>query len=58
MMHLGMLIYLVLLFVLLTPGIVLSVPSGASKMTVAVVHGCIFALVWHFTHKQVWRMTQ
>ena len=58
MMNLGMMIYLVALFVLLTPGILLSIPAGGKKMTVAVVHGCVFALVWHLTHKQVAHMIQ
>ena len=48
-------LYVALLFVLLTPGVLLTLPSGGNKLTVAVVHGLVFAVVWHFTHKMVWR---
>ena len=38
------------LFVLLTPGILLRLPSNGSKWTVAAVHGIVFALVLYFLH--------
>ena len=47
--------YAALLFVVLTPGVLLRLPMKGSKMTVALTHGAIFAVVWHFTHKMVWR---
>lgn len=53
-----MLIYLVVLFVALTPGILLKLPKGGSKLTVAAVHGLVFALVWHLTHKFVLRAVE
>jgi hypothetical protein len=43
-----------LLFVVLTPGILLTLPSKASgKIVIALVHGLIFALIYHLTHKAV-----
>ena len=54
-MNLTMTLFTTLLFVLLTPGMLLRIPPGGSKLTVALVHGLIFALVYHFTHKMVWR---
>ena len=42
--------YIVALFVALTPGVLLRIPSGGSKLTVAVVHGLVFALVLHLTY--------
>jgi len=48
-------LYSALLFFVLTPGILVTLPSGASKMTVAATHAVVFAVVWHFTHKMVWR---
>jgi hypothetical protein len=48
-------LYLVALFVALTPGVLLTLPKRGKKLTVAVVHGLVFALIWHFTHKVVWR---
>lgn len=50
-------LYVVLLFVLLTPGVLLTLPKGGSKLTVAVVHGLVFAVVWHFTNNMVLRAT-
>jgi len=48
-----------LLFVVLTPGVLLTLPSKASgKIVIALVHGLIFALVYHFTHKAVWAWTR
>jgi hypothetical protein len=51
-------LYLLLLFVLLTPGVLLRIPPGGSKLTVAVVHGLVLAVVYHFTHKAVWNATR
>lgn len=48
-------LYVAALFVVLTPGVLLSLPKGGSKLTQAAVHGLVFALVFHFTHKMVWR---
>jgi len=51
-------LYLALLFFVLTPGILLSVPPGGSKMVVAFTHAVVFAVVYHFTHKAVWNATR
>jgi hypothetical protein len=56
-MSLATSLYLALLFVVLTPGVLLSLPPGGSKLTVAVVHGIVFAVVYQLTHKAVWRAT-
>ena len=45
--------YAALLFIVLTPGVLLRLPMNGSKMVVAVTHGVVFAVVWHFTHKMV-----
>ena len=47
--------YLALLFVVLTPGVLLRIPSGGSKLVVAATHGVVLALVWHLTNKAVRR---
>ena len=49
-------LYVALLFFVLTPGILLSLPKGGSKFTVAGVHALVFGLIFHFTHKLVWRL--
>ena len=56
MIHILMSIYVALLFVILTPGVLITLPPNSSRLTVAVVHGVVFALVYHFTHKTVMRM--
>lgn len=55
-MNLFMTVFVALLFVALTPGVLVSLPPGGSKLTVALFHGVVFALVYHLTHKAVWRM--
>ncbi len=48
-----MFLYSALLFFLLTPGILLTLPPKGKKMTVAAVHAVVFGLVWALTHKMV-----
>ena len=50
-------LYLAVLFFVLTPGILVSLPPGGSKLTVAGFHAVVFALVYHFTHKMVWQLS-
>ena len=45
-----MLAFVALLFAALTPGTLVRLPPGGSKLTVALTHGVVFALVYHFTH--------
>lgn len=52
-MDLLMTLFVAALFVALTPGVLLTLPSKGSKLTVAVVHGLVFAVVYHYTHKAV-----
>jgi hypothetical protein len=47
-------IYVALLFFVLTPGVLVTLPPKSSKLVVAAFHALVFALVWHFTHKLVW----
>ena len=49
-------LYAALLFFILTPGVLLSLPKNGGKFTVAAVHAVVFALIFHFTHKLVWRL--
>ncbi len=48
-----MMLYIFLLFFILTPGILLRLPPKGSKYTVALIHAGVFALVYHFTNKLV-----
>lgn len=46
-------LYVVVLFFVLTPGILLSIPSKTSKHVVALTHAVVFAVVFHFTYKPI-----
>ncbi len=52
-MHTLMFIFTALLFFVLSPGILVSLPPKGSKMMVAGVHAIVFALIFTFTHKLV-----
>ena len=47
-------IYVFLLFFVLTPGVLVTLPPKSSVMVVAAVHAVVFALIWALTHKFVW----
>ena len=49
-------LYAAILFFILTPAILLRLPPTGSKYVVAAVHALVFALIFHFTHKLVWRL--
>lgn len=53
MMHMCMFIYSALLFFVLSPGVLLSLPAGGSCCVKAAVHAVVFALVYQLTHKSV-----
>jgi hypothetical protein len=48
-------LYAAILFFVLTPGILISLPKGGKKFQVAGLHALVFAVIFHFTHKLVWR---
>jgi len=53
-MNITMLIYLTILFILLTPGQFITLPSEESEqLHITLTHAFIFGLIWHLTHKIV-----
>jgi len=48
-----MFLFTVFLFVLLTPAILVRLPPKGSKLTVAIVHGLIFSIILHLSHRFV-----
>lgn len=52
-MDLVMFIFTAVLFFLLTPGILLSLPPGGSKMMVAATHAIVFATICTVFRKTV-----
>lgn len=57
-MNVYMSLYLALLFVALTPGVLLSLPPGGSKLVVAATHGVVFALIYCLTKNYVMNATR
>jgi hypothetical protein len=53
MFDLYMILFTAVLFYALTPGVLLRLPQGGSKMAVAATHAVVFALVYQVTHKMV-----
>lgn len=49
--------YTALLFFILTPAVLVRLPPKGNKYTVAAFHALVFALVFHFTGKMVWRLS-
>jgi len=52
-MSIPMSLYLVALFFVLTPGVLVSLPPKGSKLVVAVTHAVVFAVVYMLTHRFV-----
>jgi hypothetical protein len=50
-------VYVALLFFILTPGVLVRLPPKSGLMTVAAFHALVFALIWTFTHKLVWKFS-
>lgn len=48
-----MTLFVAALFYVLTPGILLTLPKGGSKMMVAATHALVFAVVFSLVHKSV-----
>lgn len=56
-MNIILTLFIVVLFVLLTPGVLLRLPKNGNKWTVAFVHGIVFALVFLFSQRFVWTLS-
>ena len=57
MIHYLMSLYVALLFIILTPGVLVRIPKRSSLLIAAIVHGIIFAIIYHLTHKYIWNHT-
>jgi len=54
-MNLVMFLYVALLAFALSPGVLVSLPPGADKTTVALTHSVVIALVYAMTHVMVFK---
>ena len=52
-MSILMIVVMALLFAALSPGVLIWLPFGASRRVAALVHGLVFAVVWHFLHRPI-----
>ena len=50
-------LYIVFLFFILTPGVLLRLPPKGNTITVAATHAIVFGIVWQLTYKLVWLRT-
>ena len=57
-MNLLLFLYTALLFFVLTPKVLVRIPMKGSPLTVAVVHGLLFAGILAFTQHSVWRFSE
>lgn len=48
-------LYAAVLFFVLTPGVLVSLPPGGSRLTVALTHAVVFGVVWALSHKAVYK---
>lgn len=55
-MSLLVILYSAVLFFILSPGILLRIPTNGDKFTVAGVHAVVFALLFGLTYKFVWKL--
>jgi len=51
-----MFLYSAVLFFVLTPGILVTIPSGGKPRTVAAVHAVVFGLILSFAHPFLMKM--
>ena len=57
-MNLPMLLYTILLFFLLAPRQLLTLPSSSSShLVVNLTHAVIFAVIFQLTHKRIYHLT-
>ena len=54
-MHVAMFLFMAVLAFLLSPGILVSLPPGASRKMTALTHAIVLALVYGLTHKLVYK---
>ncbi len=54
-MAMAVAVFAAVLFFVLTPGVVLSLPAGAPLMTKAAVHAVVFGVVFYLTKGAVMR---
>jgi hypothetical protein len=55
-MDLAMFLYTAILFFLLTPGILITIPPGGKQRMVAAVHAGVFAFVWGLSYPFVMQL--
>jgi hypothetical protein len=49
--------YVFVLFFVLTPGVLVSLPPRASKLVVAATHALVFVILFQLTFKAMWKIS-
>jgi len=57
-MNLIFTLYVAILFFVLSPGVLLTLPPKSKKIIVVGTHAILFAFIFHFTQKFVWNSIQ
>jgi len=56
-MNIVVALYSAILFFILTPNVLLRLPSNGSKFLVAAIHAAIFGVIIYFTQPYVWKLS-
>ena len=54
-MSISMIVVMALLFAVLSPGVFLYLPPGASRRVAALVHGFVFAIIWYLLYNYLFK---
>jgi len=57
MFHLPMILFVMGLFTILVPGVLVTIPSKGSIYLKATIHALIFGLIYHLIHNLMWNMS-
>ena len=52
-----MALYVAVLFFVLAPGVLVTLPRGGNRNTVLATHALVAAVVFYFTHKMAWNLS-
>ena len=62
MFYLALFLFSAILFFVLVPGVIVSLPHKSNKYIVAAVHALIYAiiltLIWYFSYNAIWNLTE
>lgn len=57
-MNLTVLIFSTVLFFVLSPGVLVTIPKNGSKITASAVHAVVFGIIFHFSHNFIMQLSE